>query len=214
MTKKLLALTFLTAAFTQAGFADPILNFNERTAETILVQSLEQDDFYNVTMSEILDGRSGNMSAIFYIPKEILTNGSHELEVIKPGKIIRSNFYCKSNPKYKFKLPSHDKIYVVFQDLALDDSNAKRFKFDGVVAANGKQGDFSISDLTETESGTKSFLFSFEIETKNTSYLYSSLNIDEDISCKKFLKISKVKFGKVVSKATTSGNSDAVIDPL
>ncbi len=214
MIKKLLVLALLITSFTQAAFADSVLNFNERTVDSLLVQSVERDDFYFVAMSEFIDGGTGNMSALFYIPKGILTNGTHELEVIKTDKIFRSQFYCQNNPKYKFTLPTENKIYVVFQDLTNDDSNEQLVKFTGDVAAGGKQGEFTISDLTEDESGDKSFVFDFEIETKNTSYAYSAKAIESETACKKAIKFSKVKFGKRVTKETASGNSSAVIDSL
>lgn len=119
MMKKLLALALLIGAFTQTAFADPILNFNGRTVENSVVQTLVEDDFYAIAMSEELETGMGNMSAFFYIPKELLTNGTYELEVLKPGKTMRSQFYCESSPKYGFKLPSQTKIYAIFQDLIL-----------------------------------------------------------------------------------------------
>lgn len=209
--KKLLILTLSISLFTQAAFADSTLNFNERTLDSVLVQSTENDDYYLVAMSEFLDDAStGTMSALFYIPKALLSNGTHELKVIKPGKIMRSGFYCQNNEKYKFTLPTEDKIYVVFQDLSNDESNEKRVKFDGVVAASGKEGTFTISDLTETDG--KAFSFSFEIETKNINYKYSAKAIESATACKKSLKFSKVKFGKVIAETTSSGNSVVIID--
>lgn len=213
MIKRLLVLALSIAAFTQSALADSILNFNERTIEDALVQTVEEDDFYVIAMSEQLDGALGNMSALFYIPKELLTNASYELEVLKPDKVMRSKFYCESSPKYGFKLPSLDKVYVVFQDLSLDGSTGKVTKFNGVVAANSEQGSFAISDLTVAESGRKDFLFSFEVETENRSYKYSSKASNENTSCKKAIKLSSVKFGKIVSQETTNGNSFAAIDP-
>ncbi len=212
--RKLLILALLTISFTQAVSANSVFSFNERTLESVLIQTIEKDDFYTITMSELLEDSSmGTMSAIFYIPKGLLTNGTHQLEVIKPGKIMRSSFYCTNDPKYKFELPSEDRVYVVFQDLSIDDVNDKRFEFNGTVASNGKQGDFTISDLTVTEAGITELLFSFEIKTTNSSYFYSSKNTEGEVSCKESLKNSKVKFGKVLSKTTSSGNSNAGFDP-
>lgn len=214
MTKNLLILTLVIASFTQPAFADYVLNFNERTVDSLLVQSVEQDDYYFVAMSEFVNGAMLNMSALFYIPKDLLSNGTHELEVLKPGKDMRNQFYCQDNPKHEFQLPTQDKIYVIFQDLIDDGSNDKRTKFHGVVAANSKQGDFTISDLTIDDSGTKSFAFNFDIETKNTSYRFLSKAVADELSCKKALKLTTVLFGKVVANTTTNGNAGAVIDAL